>query len=366
MTSGPQPSADPGFPGVVRHSAQDILAELAGLTQVLRAIPQDQLGAGARPQLTLALRHTAALERMARDMLRLVAGEEPASPAQAPVPASAGLLAGRRVLVAEDSDAALRFLGALLSGAGAEVLVARSGAEALDLLARESLDLFITASVLPGMPGAQAIRALRARPDALAATPALAMTADISAQRHDELIAAGASRVVVKPLPASDEMLRIVARLIYARPDVAAAPSRDAEPALFDPGPLTRVCRLAGPDIAREILDRLILDLVETLARLDRLGAALQTGGERPAELDELRATTRVLIALAGTAGALLLHRQVQALDLWLQDDSRPVILPDLGPLLAEIRLLTRGAAAAIARLPLPDIGPGPASDQAP
>jgi hypothetical protein len=189
------------------------------------------------------------------------------------------------------------------------------------------------------------------------------MTSDISVLRYDELISAGATRVVTKPLPDPAELLRIVGRLLKTRPapsapDPAPGPSEDVP--LFDPAPLTHVCVLAGPAVGREILDRLMLDLIETLARLDRVGTALRSGTGTESDLAELRSTTHVLIALAGTAGALQLLRRVQTLDHRLQNDPHSGFSPNLGQLLSDIRLLTRGAVASIARLPQPDQGNGP------
>ena len=362
MTTPPDPELAVGrdILDMVQKAAQDVQGELAGLSDRLQRIASDQIGPQALPQLHAALRHAEAMERMMLDMLAQISSEM-RSPGTAGTRAMPhGVLSGRRVLVADETETTLRFLASLLSSEGADVVMARSGDEAMDVLAQKPLDLFVTDAAMRGLSGAQLISALRARSGAAAATPVLVMTSDISVQRYDELIAAGASRVVVKPLPDTPEVLRIVTRLIQSRAGDAPAPVKVDQPVLFDPAPLTQLCRLAGRDTAREILDRLILDLVETLARLDRVGTGLQAGHGGTSDLGELRATTRVLIALAGTAGALMLLQKVQMLDQRLQDEIRAGMPPDLGPLLAEIRLLTRSAVAAIARLPLPDPGQTP------
>ncbi len=365
--------------------------ELVGLSGQLRMIPGDQIGPRAQPLIDAAMRHAEAMDRMINRVMAQISGAARApAPSDGPSagpstgastgaptgPEPAGLLAGRRVLVVDETLPTLRLLTALLTSEGAQVVIAQTGAEAVDILAGERFDLLITDATLQGLSGAQVIQALRARPGALAATPALAMTSDISVQRHDELIAAGASRVVTKPLPDPAEMLRIVARLLKAQGE-GAAPGPGEDAAIFDPGPLTRVCALAGPQVGREILDRLMLDLIETLARLDRVSSGLHAAGGGAGgggaggggagfggagfgaggDLVELRATTHVLIALAGTAGASLLLRKVQTLDYRLQYDPRTALPPDLGALLFDIRMLTRGAVAAIARLALPRSG---------
>lgn len=280
---------------------------------------------------------------------------EPMSDPSAPQPdatAAQGRLAGRLVMVVDDNATSLQVLAQVLGEAGARVELCRSGDQAVALLPRVAPDLLVVDATMPGLSGAQVIRALRSRPGVLGTTPALAMTADVSVQRHDELIQAGASRVVTKPLPPPAEILRIAERLMAARGPAAAAspvaapvarptpPLPDPGETLFDPEPLRRVCALADADTAQEILDRLVLDLSETLARIE-------AEGEAPDGAD-LRAATHVLIALSGTAGAMRLLQRTQALNLALH--VGPV--PDLSARIAEIRLLTRGAIVAITRLP--------------
>lgn len=277
---------------------------------------------------------------------------EPLSGAAAPMPAMTGIqgkLAGRVVMVVDDNPACLQLFARVLGGAGARLELCRSGDQAVALLPRVAPDLLVVDATMPGLSGAQVIRVLRERPGALGGTPALAMTADISTQRHDELIAAGASRVVTKPLPPDAELLRIAERLIAGRaapppsvpaPAHATPPLPDPGETLFDPEPLRRVCALADAETAQEILDRLVLDLSETLSRIEAAGDG--------AEGADLRAATHVLIALSGTAGAMRLLQRTQALNHALH--AGPV--PDLPARIAEIRLLTRGAIVAITRLP--------------
>ena len=278
MSNPPVPKAPPSggqVLGMIQQCAIDVRAELAGLSSQLRTISDEQIGARPRVQIDTALRHAEAMERLIGGVLAQVSAEHGSLDNANAAAVRGGMLAGRRLVVVDATVSTLRFLSSLLASEGATVAMARSGAEALDLLAMERCDLLIVDATMPGLPGAQVIRALRARPGAQSAVPALAMTADRSVQRHDELIAAGASRVVTKPLPDPGEILRIVDRLLKVQSAPAIpAHGRAEDVPLFDPGPLTRVYLLAGPEVGREILDRLMLDLIETLARLDQIGRA--------------------------------------------------------------------------------------------
>lgn len=266
-------------------------------------------------------------------------------------------LGGVRILAVDDNDSTLHLIAALLSAAGAWIDTATSGLEAIGRLEVAEYDLLIVDATMPRISGAQVIRALRARPDRSAMAPALAMTADTSAQCHDELIAAGANRVVTKPLPEPGEFLRIAERLLKTRPPGMARPAPPALPEkqsipddlpLFDPDPLRRIAALAGAEAICEILDRLVADLTETLARIDR---ASEPSGDGEGEL---RSASHVLIALAGTAGAMRLLDRAQLLNKALQNGGGA----ELAPLLAEIRLLTRGAIAAISRFDVSSSAP--------
>ena len=67
-----------------------------------------------------------------------------------------------RVLVVDDSEAQRRVLGGLLRRWGYTVTEAESGAEALDLLRRQDIDIVISDWIMPGMTGLDFCRAFRA------------------------------------------------------------------------------------------------------------------------------------------------------------------------------------------------------------
>lgn len=73
------------------------------------------------------------------------------------------LLAGHRVLIAED-DAHLRMLlRTVVESAGAEVVEVRDGREALNMLDLEWFDLIITDLGMPRVPGEQLVHDIRER-----------------------------------------------------------------------------------------------------------------------------------------------------------------------------------------------------------
>jgi len=86
-----------------------------------------------------------------------------------PSPTDGPALTGETILLVEDEPSVRRLVHRVLSQRGYEVLSARSGAEALSLVAEhtEPIALLLTDVVLPGMDGCELARSL------LAAQPSL-------------------------------------------------------------------------------------------------------------------------------------------------------------------------------------------------
>ena len=70
----------------------------------------------------------------------------------------------RTILVVDDSRAQRRVLGASLSRQGYQVIEVGSGEEALEVLAREDIDLILSDWMMPGMDGLELCRTFRAMP----------------------------------------------------------------------------------------------------------------------------------------------------------------------------------------------------------
>lgn len=109
---------------------------------------------------------------------------------------SRALLAGSRVLVVED-DASLReALVDTLELAGADVVQAESGEQALELLAADHVDMAVSDVNMGGMDGHELLAALRKRFPQL---PVLLITAYGSIAKSVEAMRAGAVDYLVKP-----------------------------------------------------------------------------------------------------------------------------------------------------------------------
>jgi CheY-like chemotaxis protein len=91
--------------------------------------------------------------------------DKPVLPPAEAMPVASGC-AGKRVLLVDDNDQVRQFAQSLLAELGCDVVSAGCGAEALELLGREPVDILFTDVVMPGMSGIDlAGRARALRPD---------------------------------------------------------------------------------------------------------------------------------------------------------------------------------------------------------
>ncbi len=115
------------------------------------------------------------------------------------------------VLLVDDEPAVRAALKELVQGRGWDPLLARSGAEALDLV--ERADAVVTDFAMPDMDGMELLRAIHERDENL---PVILLTAHGSERLAVRAIKAGAYEYVTKPFDV-DEMLVALERALEAR-----------------------------------------------------------------------------------------------------------------------------------------------------
>jgi len=113
-----------------------------------------------------------------------------------------------RVLIVDDSPAMRGFVRRVLGSSGLElgaVFEAGDGLEALDLLAREWVDVILTDINMPRMDGETLVGKLAQSP-AYAAVPVIVISTDATTVRRQHLLALGVRGYLAKPF--TPEMLR--------------------------------------------------------------------------------------------------------------------------------------------------------------
>jgi CheY-like chemotaxis protein/signal transduction histidine kinase/HAMP domain-containing protein len=109
-------------------------------------------------------------------------------------------LGGKKILVAEDDMRTVYALSALLRAKGAEVVIAETGREALELLALHSdVHGVLMDIMMPEMDGYEAMRQLRAQP-CFRDLPVIALTARAMKGERERCLEVGASDYMSKPV----------------------------------------------------------------------------------------------------------------------------------------------------------------------
>ncbi|MEZ5285811.1 MAG: ATP-binding protein [Vicinamibacterales bacterium] len=143
-----------------------------------------------------------------------------------PAPADVALanLSGVRVLLVDDDTDALRMATMVLTAAGAHVVAAPGGVEALEALDRERVDAVVLDIGLPGMDGYALLDAIRARPASRQGlVPAAALTAYARSVDRTRSLQAGFQLHLVKPVEAH-ELTAAIRGLAARRVDGAGSP----------------------------------------------------------------------------------------------------------------------------------------------
>src|SRR6266487_2858967 len=103
-----------------------------------------------------------------------------------------------RILIVDDEPFMLRLIQHYLEQAGYELIKARNGREALEIVAREIPRLVVMDAMMPNMDGLTALRQLKQEP-ATRAIPVIMLTANPHKYSREEAESSGAAIFLTKP-----------------------------------------------------------------------------------------------------------------------------------------------------------------------
>jgi two-component system, sensor histidine kinase len=109
-------------------------------------------------------------------------------------------LVGSTVLVVDDIATNRLVAASFLAATGTRVIEAGGGADALNVIAKDQVDLVLLDMNMPGMDGFETFRRIRAAGGRAARIPIIAMTAGVLPERRAEIAAAGLDGFLAKPL----------------------------------------------------------------------------------------------------------------------------------------------------------------------
>jgi PAS domain S-box-containing protein len=147
----------------------------------------------------------------------------PAGAASAADPGAS--LAGLALLLVEDNVFSQQVGRELLEAAGATVVVANNGSEALDLMRQQRFDCVLMDVQMPVMDGFEATLRIRSDPQ-LRDAVVIAMTANAGIDDRARCMAAGMNEFLTKPI--SPALLYATLNRCIKRPGPAVAPARPA------------------------------------------------------------------------------------------------------------------------------------------
>jgi CheY-like chemotaxis protein len=239
-------------------------------------------------------------------------------------------LSGLRVLLAEDNPTNQMVATQMLRALGAEVTVCGDGLQALERFEELAVDLVVVDIEMPRLSGLDVIRAIRARADARARVPIVALTAYAMREHRDRISEAGADGLISKPITSIEALGRGLAAHVRREPasPIAAGP-RPEEAGVIDLAVFEALSAAIGADTMAELLEKVIADLTRAGEEL----AAALPALDRPA----IRSASHILVSVAGALGAVRLQDSARRLNASAHGEAADGIVDELRRCLVEI-----------------------------
>ena len=182
-----------------------------------------------------------------------------------------------RVLVAEDVAVNRDLLEALLGRQGHRVTFAVDGEEAVAKAASQQFDLILMDVQMPQVDGIEATRRIRALQSAAAATPIVALTANVMDSERQRCLAAGMNMVLTKPI-AWPELFAAMANIVGLQPPPDPASVTPDESQLIDQARLEALTAMAGSAKAAQMV-------ANAMATIETLVGQMSDARNNPVEL---------------------------------------------------------------------------------
>jgi CheY-like chemotaxis protein len=227
----------------------------------------------------------------------------------------------KKILIVDDDEVVANIYRDTLQGERFKFAVAGTGEEALQSLAKEPVDLMILDFSLPGMNGAEILKAIRSKFDAQA-LPVIVFTNFYLPEVVKAASEAGATRCIRKSDYTPRQMVELVRKLLAASQTITANARIGVVPPRFE-----AAADFESQDQAKLIADFLV-DARQKLGRM-RLSHQVLVNSQREdawlAALGKMRRLSRLLAGAAGIAGFREIAQLADALgSLFIRLSERP------------------------------------------
>ena len=221
-------------------------------------------------------------------------------------------LTGIRILLAEDNKTNQIVATQMLQTMKAEVTVASDGYEALLKFENGNFDLALLDIEMPRMSGLDVLRAIRARTDARANTPLVALTAYAMREHKERIAAAGANGLIPKPLISIESFGRALLDYLGIDPNLTVptpepTSNSGASGETIDGQIYQSLRDTIGAESMGELLEKVVEDIKSVKEGL--------ISGVRDDDHPVIRSNTHVLISVAGAIGATSLQSLAERLN---------------------------------------------------
>ena len=211
LSDDPHPLAGAGPPLVmlttVHHPLNNsTLSALGAVAQLRRPVRQDHFGALITDLAAGRLRTPPSpgvpggIASVPSPTVVTGRSREPTPQIPAPEHFDTSKVGAPRVLVVDDVELNLIVARAMLGSLGSKVLTAAGGEEAVEMLAREPVDLVLMDCHMPGIDGYEVTRAVRGAVGPNRDTPIVALSASAFAEDRERAIASGMNDFAAKPI----------------------------------------------------------------------------------------------------------------------------------------------------------------------
>lgn len=210
-------------------------------------------------------------------------------------------LASCRVLVADDNKVNRSVVSRMLAGAGAQVVFASNGEEALSILSEGDLSLALLDINMPILDGIEVAQLYRFAVSEDERIPLVALTADGSAEIQARCAEAGMAMCLVKPLRTAALLAAVQSVLAISEVDPAQAGDDAVEGSeRLDVRTFSELERLGGPEFLEELISDFRRDCQASVSSI----STAVTGGD----LQRFRFEAHSISSAAANLGARALH----------------------------------------------------------
>jgi CheY-like chemotaxis protein len=208
---------------------------------------------------------------------------------------------GKSILVADDDTYSRLVAKAYLERCGATVVEAEHGQAVLASLRQDSvIDAILMDMNMPGMSGVETARSIRARTDAYANVPIIALTGQSDIESVHACLAAGMNEVMIKPVQAGSLYACLTRQ--FAPQRGLSTLSESSESAQQDLPAKAPPAAQPAPIADDDLLDE---EHLEELVALDLLDESFVNGIEQIRSLIARLATSSAALDIKATHGAL-------------------------------------------------------------